>query len=141
MLNETTYRSIYENMKTTWDINSPVWYPLYSTKRSDVLSFNLNDDPVLINEFRGVLIRILVSYEVDNIYKLGEQELGFVPEIICLSELAFTNQDFIGDSFWCNHSLEWIIYACHDGYITIGGSKFICDVKESWASWGDYKAF
>ncbi|MFC4323317.1 CCP domain-containing protein [Litchfieldia salsa] len=141
MLNHSTYKTIIKNMKETWDIPTPIWYPLYETKRSDVISFYLIDEPKVIKEFLVVIKRILVSYEVDHIYKLGEQELGFVLEILSPSELIFTKQHFIEDSFWCDNSLKWIIYTCHDGYITIGGSQFICELKGTWTNWEVYKSF
>ncbi|WP_421381881.1 hypothetical protein ACOJQI_21300 [Bacillus salacetis] len=137
-LEKATYTPFYKNMKLTWDINTPVWYPLAATNREDILAFDFNEDPAAKEIFLKKLKQVLSTYRTEHLYQLGEAELGFTPYKLTLNELHISAHHIIEDTFWCDQSLEWIIYACHDGYITSGGNQLLNELKEIWTEWNKY---
>ncbi|MBM6616682.1 hypothetical protein [Bacillus suaedaesalsae] len=134
IIDQFTSTTVHNKLKETWDIQQPVWYPLYETKRKDVLAFTV-DSPSLNIEFLNVIKVVFSSYEVNDIYQLQVDILNTPSYQVKLEELQINRHHFIEDTYWFDSSLTWIIYACHDGYLTIGGEQFIRDIKQAWPTW------
>jgi uncharacterized protein YlxP (DUF503 family) len=119
-------------MKLAWDISSPIWYPLVEVDRKDVITFDISDDPSSLKEITGIVKDVLSSIGVQSVFQLGEKELGVTPYKMILQELKISIQHLNEDTFWCDETLKWVIYGCHDGYVTIGGNQVINEMKRVW---------
>jgi hypothetical protein len=133
------YKRIYEKIHKIWGITFPIWYPLDNCNRNDVIAFNIN--PCSTSELHlinNLLKGFLVKHAETDIYLLGEINLGIVPYRFNFTEFHLKQNQFNEDMYWCDNKMDWIIYACHDGYLTIGGCKIIQDIKSNWSAWEKY---
>lgn len=138
ILSEEEKNNILNYLRIKWDIAYDYyWYPLYDTKIKDIMSLSL---------------RIIDDGEVDlsNIIKniLFENSIDYLFEFV---EYAGPNDDIEFETinlevrygpferFWCDKTLEWLVYLTHEGYITFGGSMLISGVKKYIPVWEKYE--
>ena len=115
-------------MASEWKVDSDYWYPLVDVPRGDLLAF----DAMAFGQAvaRGPLHRVLEERGIARVFELREGGSAF--EI----ELRDLEPTYTGDEgYWCTKELDWLLYASHEGSLTVAGEWLIRDIKRVWQSW------
>jgi hypothetical protein len=119
---------LFNRLIVCWDITSHYWYPLYDTIAEPVIAFDYDS---FLNSFgfqklRDILSRKKIIYEIrESKYK------GYVIK----SETFEPAYVGVGEGYWFDDGMTWIIYCSHEGSITFGGEWLINQVKANWKEW------
>ncbi len=127
VLSEKESDSIWEKLKSRWDIPKWYWYPLAIEKPENIEGFQ---DTYFEKEVGAEKLQeILRNRGVDKIYEIREDGLAYE------FELSIFEPDYNGaEGFWYDVNYDWIIYASHESSITIGG-WLLNEVKAVWTNW------
>ena len=127
---------LWADVVRTRDIEQPgaFWYPLVSTSRVDVVAFEAVDFHAAVGAVgvRNILARhhvakVLFSPEFDE----------YPARVIDLSKADFRYTG-AAEGYWCDYSLDWLIYASHEESITLGGAWLIGEVQRLWPQWKEH---
>lgn len=119
---------VWASVERAWGLRRRVyWYPLAETARPDVEAFQASSFSGAVTPERlGVL---LAERGVPRVWELRE----YGPEYE-LDASAFEPHYNGAEGLWTSHALDWIVYASHEGSITVGG-WMLAAVKLEWRDW------
>ncbi|WP_127530105.1 hypothetical protein [Paenibacillus kobensis] len=131
---EEVSKSLRINMERMWDIRQPYWYPLFDCSREDLIAFN---SEYIENEERLNDIKTLLKHHgIMQVIEFLETGETFNIQVSNLYPYYCYNDDFSGgEGFWTSQSMDWIIYASHEGTTTIGGEWLVNKIKSLWTDW------
>lgn len=120
-------------LEERWGIDEAFyWYPIApdfpEPPHALVVSANALDDAIL-----GLLIGVLEGMGVETVVELTESEM-YPDRAVPLEELV-PYYAAEGEGFWTDWSFDWVIYASHEGSITIAGARLVKGLKAAWPSW------
>ena len=122
---------LFKRLTIRWDISNHYWFPLYDTTAQSIIAF---DSEAYEKEFGHKNLRIILR-EIIGLKEIIEiRELkykGFVVK----TETFEPSYEGIGEGYWFDSNMEWIIYCSHEGSITFGGEFLIKQIKDNWKSW------
>jgi hypothetical protein len=121
---------LIDNLKSVWDIGDHYWYPLSDCKRNDVIAFNSN----YIDEVESKISDIknfILTQKINQIFEMREDRTVWIYEIDNLDPSYYDGIE----RFCFDENMNWIIYASHEGSITLGGRELISSLKEKWQDW------
>jgi hypothetical protein len=120
---------LWEGLRARWGIAGKYWFPLSVERPDGIEAFQ---DKYFESEFGESGLRALLSERgIQRVYELQEWQTEY--EL----ELSVVEPSYSGsEGYWCDDSFEWIIYASHEGSITVGG-WFLNELKDRWPSWSD----
>ena len=121
--------SIWQKLRSRWDMADGYWYPLAIQKPKDVEAFQ---DVYFEKEVgRMKLQAILRSRGVETVWEMREDGKNYELELS-----AFEPYYSGAEGFWCDSTFDWIIYASHESSVTIGG-WLLHEIQQVWANWKD----
>jgi hypothetical protein len=115
---------VWAALRSAWDISPGYWYPLCDTERADVEAYDA--DAFATHVPTEVLCEKLRRQGVGRIWELKE----WGPEFEEALELFQPVYDG-AEGYWCSQELDWIVYASHEGSITVGGA-LVATVRDVW---------
>ncbi len=122
-------QQIWAELKKVWNIQGSYWFPLSEQNLPNIIAFQEKyiEEEVGV----GMLRSLLMKHGITRVWELRE----YGPEYEM--ELADFNPSYNGaEGYWCSQDMKWIIYASHEGSITIGG-WLLEDVKSVWPNWNE----
>lgn len=122
--------AIWSRLRDRWQIPEGYWYPLNSCTVPDVEAFDEHafNDSVSPERLQG----ILRLRGVERVWEFRE----FGPEYE--QDLSLFDPCYNGaEGYWSSDSLNWIVYASHEGSVTIGGWP-LEEIKALWPTWASH---
>lgn len=127
VLNADESHVIWGRLRERWRISDHYWYPLAECERSDVAAFDSDVFETAVPA--GRLWAILADRGVARVWELRE----YGPEYE--SDLVLFGPRYDGaEGYWSSGDLEWIVYASHEGTVTVGG-WLLGVVQAGWPAW------
>jgi hypothetical protein len=126
---------IWEVLRSEWGV-AGFWYPLAETIRPDVIAFQAPYFDRSVGA-RGVR-RILAGRGIRRVWEM--REYGPSYEL----DLELLKPEYTGaEGFWCspqpdNPGPGWVLYASHEGSLSLGGEWLIGAIKALWPDWEEY---
>ena len=125
--------ALWEELEQRWGVQG-YWYPLDRPPEAppppDAVAFNAA--PFTDDELRERLQGVLARLGVARIFELdGDMNLGWEIAIEGLAPVG-------GEMFWLDASDQWLIYASHEGSVTVAGRELLAALKEAWPEWDDH---
>jgi hypothetical protein len=127
VLTEAEAKSIWARMRSKWKIPAGYWYPLSDCDLPDIVAFDAEafDNAMPQKALHG----ILATLGIKRVFELRE----YGPEYE--QDLALFEPSYNGaEGYWISDDLDWIIYASHEGSITVGG-LMLNELKAIWPAW------
>jgi hypothetical protein len=111
-------------LKRRWGIDG-YWYPIDRALEADpppgTMAFD--SEAVLASEVQEQLRAILAARRVSRVLELREHDADGPDSEI---ELALLETVYTGaEGFWTDGSFEWVLYASHEGSVTVAGSEVL----------------
>ncbi|MCG7408345.1 hypothetical protein MH117_13010 [Paenibacillus sp. ACRRX] len=131
---EEVSRNLRKDMERVWDIGQPYWYPLFDCSREDLIAFD--SEYIESEEKLNDIIAMLTHHGVEQVIEFLETGETFNIQVSNLYPYYCYNGDLSGgEGFWTSQSMDWIIYASHEGTITFGGEWLVNKIKSLWTDW------
>jgi hypothetical protein len=107
-------RSLWSTLRARWQISGSDWYPLTGCAAPGVVAFKARAFEEAVPHQR--LQRILVARGIERVWELRE----FGPEYE--QDLALFEPFYNGaEGYWSSEGMDWIVYASHEGSVTVAG--------------------
>lgn len=122
--------AVRTQLQERWQITGGYWYPLAECSIPGVAAFDARafEEGAPPAHLQDVLTR----RGVRRVWELRE----YAPEYE--QEVALFDPHYNGaEGYWSACALDWIVYASHEGSVTIGG-WLLDEVKSLWAGWQDH---
>ncbi|WP_258298214.1 hypothetical protein [Paenibacillus peoriae] len=120
---------LFNKLTRKWDISNHYWYPLYDTKACPVIAF---DSDAFEEHFGFNNLRIILNKLDDEVIEIRElKSKGYIVRL----DTFEPSYEGVGEGYWFDFSMDWIIYCSHEGSITFGGDWIINKVKDMWKDW------
>lgn len=119
--------SLYNSLRIKWDMQGNYFYPLSQTSSKNLLVFDwrefsdVDDNGLSVNHDK--IINILKKFGIstvicnsiyDGIYETSVSELWLG----------------VGEVYWFDKSLNWVIYVSHEGTITFAGDMLVQNINK-----------
>jgi hypothetical protein len=130
-------RRLWSELEARWGVEW-YWYPLdrTDTEEPPPNAVALNDDEFYEDEVQVRLRDVLAGLGVSRVLELRELLTGAECEIdLELFEPIYTGE---GEGFWTDGSLDWLIYASHEGSVTVAGAQLLPAFKKAFPEWPDW---
>lgn len=128
---------IRSELKLRWGVDR-YWYPLDRALDADppAETMAFRSEAVLAIEVQERLRTILASCGVSRVFELREHDAdGPDSEIdLALLETLYTG----AEGFWTDGSFEWVLYASHEGSVTIAGSEVLRAFQAAFPASGEW---
>jgi hypothetical protein len=120
-------KSIWSRLRSRWEIADGYWYPLVECTLPDIIAFDASafNDAVTDKQLQDVLS----NRGIERVWELRE----YGPEYEVDVSLLVPRYNG-AEGYWSSPDLDWIIYASHEGSVTVGG-WLVPHVKALWPSW------
>jgi hypothetical protein len=119
---------LYKRMAATWGVGRHYWWPLSDPRPAHAEGFQ---DWFFEQEFGyATLRRILTEHGVSSVFEFREDGAAYQVRVATF-EPCCTGLE----GFWTTDRLDWIIYASHEGSVTVGGEWLLPAVQAAWPSW------
>lgn len=120
---------VWARLQDRWQVDTlqAGRYPLTEGKNESVVTFQAGyvDEEVGAGNFRAAL----TTHGLTRVWEI--REYGPAYEM----DLALLEPYYNGaEGYWCSNDMDWIIYASHESFITIGG-WLLEDIKNIWPQW------
>lgn len=131
VLTESESRRLWAMLQEKWDIRpKKYWYPLIDSSMDGLIAFREDafDREFGIQNVRKILLQN-GNKRVWTLMEFGpEYELG-------ISEFDPLYYHTGTESYSFSQLADWVIYASHEGTVTIGGKVLIDEIKTKWPDW------
>ena len=130
-LNTEEIYTLFDRLKLRWDISREYWFPLYDASAESVVAFDSID---FENYFGYEKLRDLLR-DRKEIFEIREDKYkGYIVKYETFSPAY----EAVGEGYWFDSTMDWIIYCSHEGSITFGGEWLINRLKLNWKEWEKY---
>ena len=127
VLSESEGDVLYKRMALVWGIKAAYWWPLSEPRPPHAEAFQ---DYYFENELGYPALRgILAALGSKTIFEFREGGKAYAVSV------ATFEPRYELERFWTSADCDWIIYASHEGSVTVGGERLLPAVKEAWPSW------
>ena len=133
VLAESKSQKLWAILKQQWNIQQKsYWYPLMDSSK-EVIAFQEESFDV---EFGIESIRqILQRKGIQRVFSLTEYGPEYELDVSVFEPLYYHSGV---ENYSFSQQGDWIIYASHEGAITVGGKRLIDEIKTIWVDWGKY---
>ena len=131
VLSESESKSLWAMLQEKWNIQPKShWYPLIDLSIDGLIAFQ---EEAFDHNFGIQNIRhILLKNGIKRVWTLTE----FGPEYeLDISEFEPLYYHTGTENYSFSQQADWVIYASHEGAITIGGKVLIDEIKTKWPDW------
>jgi hypothetical protein len=128
--------SLRRELDNRWRVKG-YWYPHDRARDAPTPAHTvaLNADPFYGAELQQRLRDVVASLGVRRVWEI--RELGTEPdkeiELGILEPIAWGDE-----GFWMDASFEWLIYASHEGSLTVTGARLLPALQEAWPAWDEH---
>ncbi|WP_188175231.1 hypothetical protein [Paenibacillus sedimenti] len=127
-LSRDEINSMFDKLTEIWDISNHYWFPLYDTNVNSVIAF---DSVAFESHFGFVKLREILN-DINEIIEIRESRYkGYIVKL----ESFEPSYESIGEGYWFDENMNWIIYCSHEGSTTFGGEWLINSIKNDWNDW------
>lgn len=127
VLSQSESEFIWTRLRKRWQIFDGYWFPLTECSVADVAAFQDHYFTEFCSSFN--LIDALSAHGVDRVWELRE----YGPEYE--QDLSIFDPHYNGaEGYWSSADLDWIVYASHEGSISVGG-WLLTEIKNQWPEW------
>jgi hypothetical protein len=135
-LSEAQSERLWGVLKTRWGVEGQ-WYPhdRAETDGSPENTVAFQSDPFFDRRLVESLQELLRRSGVRHVYELREGISSADCEIDLELLRPWYNFD---EGFWFDESADWLIYASHEGSVTIGGGRLLPELRAVWRNWSEY---
>jgi hypothetical protein len=132
---------LWHKLETRWGIAKRSWYPTdrpYQARPpADTIAFN--DDAFSSSDLERRLRWVMSGIGVTRVWELREVDDESVPHRELDLELVEPLYGYTGlEAFWFDRSLTWLIFASHEGSLTITGSQLLPALQTAWPDWREH---
>ena len=131
VMSEIEENAIRSRLKERWGIESGYWFPLSDDRPDDVEAFQ--DKHFESEVGTEKLVTLLQARGVTRVWEIGEGNRRYEVDVSHIEPYYYYSGQ---ECFWGDDSFNWIIYASHEGSITIGG-WLLAEVKAAWSNWNE----
>jgi hypothetical protein len=132
VMSEIEENAIRERLKERWGIEPGYWFPLSDDRPDDVEAFQ--DKHFESEVGTEKLVSLLQARGVTRVWEIGEGNRRYEVDVSHIEPYYFYGGG--EECFWGDDSFDWIIYASHEGSITIGG-WLLAAIKAEWTNWSE----
>jgi hypothetical protein len=130
VISETEENAIRASLKERWGIDHGYWFPLSNEGPADVEAFQ---DQYFESEVgTEKLEQILRSRGVTRVWEIGEGKRRYEVDVSHIEPYYYYSGG--EECFWGDETFDWIMYASHEGSLTIGG-WLLDEIKTAWPNW------
>ena len=127
VLSSTESASVWVKIRDRWQITDDYWFPLCECALPDIAAFQDHDFDEFCATFS--LIDQLAAHGINRIWELRE----YGPEYE--QDVSLFDPHYNGaEGYWSSSELDWIVYASHEGSVTVGG-WLLAAIKAQWPDW------
>lgn len=123
---------IWGRIKRAWGIDRWYWFPLAETAHDRVVAFQA---PYFERDGMPEAIgRALTRRGIQRVWQIREHGPSY--------ELGIDALDLVYDgaeAFWSSSELDWVVYASHEGSITVGGDWLLEIVQTAWPTASEHR--
>lgn len=120
--------SLFLRIASRWGVNGGYWWPLGGSRPPHAEGFQ---DYFFEQEFGYMAFRrILSEHGVKCVFEFREDGEAYVVSVAKI-EPCYTGLE----GFWSSDRFDWILYASHEGSVTVGGEWLLPAVQAGWPSW------
>jgi hypothetical protein len=132
-LAEAESARIWTELKNRWGVKG-YWYPLDRAPDAEppphAQAFNA--DPFFDPELQQQLRDALAELDVSRVWEIRELDTDPDKEFyLALLEPVYTG----AEGYWTDASLDWLMYASHEGSVTIAGESLLPELQRRWPNW------
>lgn len=134
VLTETESQKLWGILKKKWDIQTKsYWHPLMDSPINDVIVFQ--EEPFDIKFGIENIRKILQRKCIQKVFSLTEYGPEYELDVSVFEPLYYHSGV---ENYSFSQQADWVIYASHEGAITVGGKWLIDEIKTIWTDWGKY---
>jgi hypothetical protein len=133
-LTEEESASLWHELERRWGVKG-YWYPIDRAQDAPPPAHTVafDSDPFHGEELERLLRDVLSSLGVVRVWELREQLGTDMDKEI---ELGILEPVYTGEEgFWTDGSFDWLVYASHEGSVTVAGSRLLPALQAAWPAW------
>jgi len=124
---------LFLRLLSEWDVEGSYWFPLRMNQTPPAHTEAFQAAFFEKESTHETLQQILAARGVDTMFEMREDGQTYE------SELAQFHPVYTGlEGFWFTAKLDWLIYASHEGSLTIGGEWLLAAVQTAWPDWKEH---
>jgi hypothetical protein len=130
-------KRVWSQLAARWGIEGFYWYPLDrpDTAEPPHDALALGAEPFLDPGTQARLRELLAAIGASRLWELRELDTDADRELdLELFEPVYTG----AEGFWTESSLDWLIYASHEGSVTIAGRALVPDFQRAFPEWPEW---
>jgi hypothetical protein len=130
-------KRLWSELKSRWGIEGFYWYPLDrpDTAEPPQDAVALGADPFFDAEVQARLRDVLANLAVSRLWELRELDT----DADCELDLKLFEPIYTGaEGFWTDSSLDWLIYASHEGSVTVAGPQLLPAFQQAFPEWREW---
>jgi hypothetical protein len=127
VLSDEESKSLWSRLRERWQISEGYWYPLSDCALPRVVAFQTWAFEEAVPSER--LHALLASRGIRQVWELREYGPEYEQDVLVLQP-SYNG----AEGYWSSGEMDWIIYASHEGSVTIGG-WLLREVKTIWPAW------
>jgi hypothetical protein len=124
-------------LQTNWGVVNGEWYP-FDRSQDDAPPANavaFRSEPFFEPRLVESLQALLRRSGTRHVYELREGNTSADSEIDVELLRPWYNFD---EGYWFGDSASWLIYASHEGSVTVGGERLLPALQQVWRNWSEY---
>ena len=130
VISEIEAKAVRQKLYEHWNVKDGYWFLLTEERPEQVEAFQDRHFETEVGSEK--LVDMLASGGVTRVWVLREGGPSYELDASEIESYYYYSGGV--ESFWCDNNFDWIIYASHEGSITIGG-WLLADVEAAWANW------
>lgn len=131
VLTESESKSLWAMLQEKWNIQpKSYWYPLIDSSIGGLIAFQ--EDAFDLNFGIQNIRQILLQNGIKRVWTLTESGPEYELDISEFEPLYYHAGT---ENYSFSQLADWVIYASHEGAITIGGKMLIDEIKTKWPDW------
>ena len=135
-LSDEESQRLWSLLKSQWGVDG-FWYPLdrsgHDTPPPDAVAFQAA--PFWDNKLVEALQGIFRAAGLVRVYELREDAQSADREVDLELLRPWYN---LNEGFWLDDTGDWVIYASHDGSVTVAGARLLPALKQVWRNWAEF---
>jgi hypothetical protein len=112
VLDDEETKAIWSRLRRIWNITEHYWYPLSDRPSNEVEAFQASWNSIQPEVLRS----LLAERGIERVWELREYGPQYEEDTV-LFESLYTGSE----GYWSAGDLDWIVYASHEGSVTVGG--------------------
>jgi hypothetical protein len=136
MLSTEESERLRDELKTQWGVEG-CWYPLDRplTAEPPANAVAFSADPFYSTDVQARLRVVLADLGVSRLWELREHQSDANYELdLEIFEPLYTG----AEGYWTDDSLDWLVYASHEGSVTVAGAHLLPAFQQAFTKWQEW---